>query len=325
MLPKRKVGELSVTCLGLGCMGMTGFYGPTDDAEAVKTIHAAWDGGVELFDTADRYGLGRNEELVGRALSKRAALIATKFGIRQGAQPGQRILDGSPTYVRKACEASLARLGRSTIDLYFYHRVDPSVPIEETVGAMARLVEEGKVRFLGLCEVRGETLRRAQRVWPVGAVQSEYSLWCREPEIDVLATCRELGVGFVAYWALGMGMLTGRFGRREELLTGDLRLSAPRFEDGHFVRNLELVRELEKLALETHATPAQLALAWLLAREPFVVPLIGTKRVKHLEENLGAASLVLDAATIAALERIFFVGAGAGDRYDSAGMAWLRG
>jgi len=325
MIPSRSLGPLDVGCLGLGCMGMTGVYGPTDDTESTRTIHAALDAGVTLFDTADRYGLGKNEELVGRALSGRDARIATKFGIRQGSQPGQRVLDGSPEYVRSACEASLARLGRSTIDVYLLHRVDQNVPIEDTVGAMGRLVEEGKVRWLGLCEVSATTLRRAHEAWPIGVVQSEYSLWCREPELSILPTCRELAVGFLAYWALGMGMLTAKFQRAEDFGDRDLRRTAPRFEGKNFAENLELVRGLEELAVQNHSTPAQLALAWLLAREPFVVPLVGTKRQNHLAENLGAAFVRLERSTLDALEKLFRHGAGAGSRYDADGMRWLNG
>jgi aryl-alcohol dehydrogenase-like predicted oxidoreductase len=325
MLTTRQLGGLSASCLGLGCMGMTGFYGPIDDAESVATIHAAVDAGVTLFDTADRYGLGKNEELVGRALAKRDASIATKFGIRQGTAPSERILDGSPEYVRRACEASLVRLGRSSIDLYLLHRVDSKVPIEDTVGAMGRLVEQGKVRFLGLCEVRETTLRRAHATWPISAVQSEYSLWCRDPESGILAACRELGVGFLAYWALGMGMLTDKLHSQDDFNPGDVRPTTPRFQAENFGANLELVRGLRLVAEQVGCTPAQLALAWLLARAPFVVPLVGTKRRAHLAENLGASAVVLAQSTLDALEALFPPGVGAGTRYPAEGMRWLNG
>jgi aryl-alcohol dehydrogenase-like predicted oxidoreductase len=306
-------------------MGMTGFYGPTDDAESARTLRYALDAGITLFDTADRYGLGRNEELVGRALAGTAARIATKFGIVQGRTPGERLLDGSPAYVRRACEASLGRLGRSTIDLYLLHRVDKKVPIEETVGAMGQLVAEGKVRYIGLCEVSAASLRRAHATFPISAVQSEYSLWCREPEVEVLGACRELGIGFMAYWALGIGMLTARFTSPDDFVPGDFRPSTPRFQPAHFARNLELVTKLGAVASRAGCTPAQLALAWLLARAPNVVPLIGTKKVPHLEENLRAASVSLDGSVLAELEQVFPSGAGSGDRYPPDGMAWLNG
>lgn len=305
-------------------MGMTGFYGQPDDDESIRTIHAALDAGVTLFDTADRYGLGRNEELLGRALGQRDAQVATKFGIVPGDKPGERKLDGSAGYVARACEASLTRLGRSTIDLYLVHRVDRNVPIEETVGAMSRLIEAGKVRAIGLCEVGAPTLRRAHATWPIAAVQSEYSLWCREPEAEVLPACRELGVGFVAYWALGMGMLTGRVSRLDGLGANDLRQSAPRFQAEHLERNRQLVAGLEAIAARAGCTPAQLSLAWLLAREPFVVPLVGTKRTTHLAENLGAARVVADGVLYEELTRLFQPGAGSGDRYPPDGMAWVR-
>lgn len=306
-------------------MGMTGFYGPSDDAESVATIRAALDAGVTLFDTADRYGLGRNEELVGRALAGSSGCIATKFGIVPGPTPGERMLDGSSAYVRKACEASLKRLGRPTIDLYFLHRVDRNVPIEETVGAMSRLVEEGKVRYLGLCEVGPDTLRRACAVWPISAVQSEYSLWCREQETTIFPACRALGVGFIAYSALAIGMLTGTISRLGDLTDGDLRHSSPRFQDEHLSRNLERVRALQALANRLGCTPAQLSLAWILAHDPMVVPLVGTKRTSHLAENVGALNVEVDSATAEELERIFPIGSGSGDRYPPDGMRWLNG
>ena len=270
VLPRRRAGELSSAVSG-SLHGHDRLLRPADDAESTRTIHAALDAGVTLFDTADRYGLGKNEELLGRALESREATVATKFGIVPGDKPGERKLDGSPAYVERACEASLRRLGRSSIELFLLHRVDRGVPIEETVGAMGRLVEAGKVRQIGLCEVGAETLRRAQRTFPIATVQSEYSLWCREPEAEVLATCRELGVGFVAYWALGMGMLTGRVSRLDALGAQDLRVSMPRFQAEHLERNRELVAGLERIAAHAGCTPAQLSLAWLLARASFVV------------------------------------------------------
>lgn len=306
-------------------MGMTGFYGPTDDAESSRTLRGALDAGITLFDTADRYGLGRNEELLGRALAGTSACIATKFGIVQGEKPGERLLDGSPAYVKRACEASLLRLGRSSIDLYFLHRVDKKVPIEETVGAMGQLVLEGKVRYLGLCEVSAASLRRAHATFPISAVQSEYSLWCREPEREVLETCRALGVGFMAYWALGIGLLTARFTSPEDFAPGDFRPSTPRFQAEHFDRNVQLVLQLRSIASRAGCTPAQLSLAWLLARAPFVVPLVGTKKLAHLAENLGAVSVSLDRSVLDELELVFPNGAGSGDRYPPEGMGWLNG
>lgn len=326
MLPVTRLGGLEVGRLGLGCMGMTGFYGPTDDDESTRTIHAALDAGVTLFDTADRYGLGRCEELVGRALKGRdGAVVATKFGIVPGKEPGTRALDGSPAYVQAACEASLRRLGRSCIDLYFLHRADPNTPIEETVGAMARLVEQGKIRHIGLCEVSASTLRRARATAPIAAVQSELSLWHREPERTLLPLCRELGVGFVSYYSLGIGMLTGRFSEPSSFVQGDYRPSTPRFQGENFAKNVVLVEGLSRIAARLGATPAQLALAWLLDRAPFVVPLFGTKRRAHLAENLGAASLRLDEAARAELDALFTEGAGSGDRYPPDGMRWLNG
>jgi aryl-alcohol dehydrogenase-like predicted oxidoreductase len=325
MLGERSLGPLRTSSIGLGCMGMSGFYGPPDPEEAARTIEAAVDGGVTLFDTADRYGLGKNEELVGKALQGRDALVATKFGIVPGSERGTRDLDGSPAYVRRACEASLVRLGRSTIDLLYLHRVDSKVPVEDTVGAMGRLVEEGKVRFLGLSEVSDATLRRAHATWPIAAVQSEYSLWCREAERAVLPTCKELGVGFVAYGALGLGMFSGGFMAPSQFFPNDYRPTTPRFQGENFVANLRLVRSVVALASEVGCTPAQLALAWILIRQPAMVPLVGTKRRAHLAENLVADTLAVPPRILDLLDQLFPVGVAAGDRYGVDGMRWLNG
>lgn len=313
----RKLRELTVSALGLGCMGMSEFYGEADEQESIRVIHRALDLGVTFLDTADMYGVGRNEELVGRAIRGRRdeVVLATKFGNVRGPN-GERLgINGRPEYVRQACDASLKRLGVDHIDLYYQHRVDPDTPIEETVGAMAELVQAGKVRFLGLSEASAATLRRANAVHPITALQSEYSLWTRDPEEEVLPTCRELGIGFVAYSPLGRGFLSGQFRSPEDLPADDFRRHNPRFQGENFQKNLRLVEAVQDMAREKGCTPSQLALAWLLAQGNDIVPIPGTKRVRYLEENLGALNVHLNADDLAQLEAVFPLGAAAGERY----------
>ncbi len=310
-----------VSAIGLGCMGMSAFYGATDEGEAVATIRRALEEGCDFLDTSDMYGPHTNEELVGRAVAGRReqVFLATKFGIKlELGPPPRRAVDGSPAYVREACEGSLRRLGVEHIDLYYQHRVDPRTPIEETVGAMAELVKEGKVRHLGLSEASAETIRRAHAVHPVTAVQSEYSLWSRDVEEDVLPTLDELGIALVAYSPLGRGFLAGRFGSREEIEEGDFRRYGPRFSEENFKRNYALTERVRELAAEKGVTPAQLALAWVLSRGEHVVPIPGTKRRTYLEENLAAAEVRL---TPEESERIAAaVPPASGERYDEQGM-----
>jgi aryl-alcohol dehydrogenase-like predicted oxidoreductase len=320
----RTLGTLKVSALGLGCMGMSEFYDPKqmDEAESVRTIHRYLDAGGNFLDTADMYGVGRNEELVGRAIRGRRdrVVLATKFGNVRG--PGGEFLGirGDPQYVRDCCEASLKRLGVDHIDLYYQHRVDPKTPIEETVGAMAELVKAGKVRHLGLSEAAPATIRRAAKVHPVAALQTEYSLWSRDAEGDVLPAVRELGIGFVAYSPLGRGFLTGQFRTFDDLPPDDYRRNAPRFQGDNFQKNLELVQKVELMARAKDCTPAQLALAWVLAQGPDIVPIPGTKRVKYLDENLGALNVTLSPEELRQIEEVFPAGAVAGDRYPPHSM-----
>jgi aryl-alcohol dehydrogenase-like predicted oxidoreductase len=321
----RKLGRqgLEVSSLGLGCMGMSDFYGSRDEAESVATIDRALDLGVTFLDTADMYGLGANEELVGRVVRTRRewVVVATKFGFVRGADGSPRGVDGHPDYVRQACDASLKRLGLDVIDLYYQHRVDPAVPIEDTVGAMAELVSAGKVRYLGLSEAAPETIRRAHAVHPISAVQTEYSLWSRDVEAEILPTVRELGIGFVPYSPLGRGFLTGQFGKPEDLAEGDTRRLHPRFQGAAFAKNLELVAAVKALAGAKGCTPAQLALAWVLAQGDDVVPIPGTKRRAYLEDNLGALEVMLDADDLARIDAVLPPGSAAGMRYPEASMA----
>jgi aryl-alcohol dehydrogenase-like predicted oxidoreductase len=323
----RKLGKdgPTLSAFGLGCMGMSEFYGPGDEAESIATIHRALELGITYLDTADVYGPFTNEELVGRAIRGRRnqVFLATKFGILRSADPHYRGVSGRPEYVRQSCDASLRRLGVDVIDLYYQHRIDPNVPVEETAGTMGQLVKDGKVRYLGLSEAGPKTIRRAHTEHPITAVQNEYSLWTRDPEDGVLAVCRELGIGFAAYSPLGRGVLTGRITKLDDLAQDDFRRTNPRFEEGNFKKNLELAHRVSQMADEKGCTPGQLALAWVLAQGEDIVPIFGTKRRTYLEENIGALNVSLTAADLKRLDQLFPKDAAAGTRYGEAMMTLI--
>ena len=328
-MERRSLGRegLTVSALGLGCMGMSEFYTGRDDEESTATIHRALDLGIDFLDTADMYGPFTNERLVGRAIRGRReeVVLATKFGNQRGEDGSFLGVNGRPDYVRKSCDGSLQRLAVDHIDLYYQHRVDRTVPIEETVGAMADLVRAGKVRFLGLSEAASTTIRRANQEYPISALQTEYSLWTRDPEDEVLPLCRELGIGFVPYSPLGRGFLTGRFRTFEDLPEEDYRRNSPRFQGENFQKNLDLVERVEEIARRKQCSPAQLALAWLLAQGDEIVPIPGTKQRRYLEENIRSLEIELTPADLDLIEEVAPKGVAAGDRYHEAGMKTING
>jgi aryl-alcohol dehydrogenase-like predicted oxidoreductase len=323
-MQKRPLGKsgLSVSAIGLGCMGMSGVYGKADDAESTAVIHHALDCGIDHLDSSDMYGWGQNEELIGKAVKGRRdkVFVTTKFGQVKNPAGGGNLVNGRPEYVAQACDASLKRLGMDVVDLYYQHRIDPSVPIEETVGAMSRLVEQGKARAIGLCEAAPATIRRGHKVHPLAAIQSEFSLLYRKEGEETLAVCRELGIAFMTYSPLGRGFLTGQFHKLEDIPEGDRRRDHPRFQEGNFEKNVEFVKRIEAIAAEKHCTPSQLVLAWLLAQGPEVIPIPGTKRKSRIDENVGALDVPLDPSDVARISEAVPVGAAAGLRYPAPQM-----
>ncbi|MGE5343602.1 MAG: aldo/keto reductase [Candidatus Omnitrophota bacterium] len=324
----RKLGKqgLTVSAIGLGCMGMSEFYGSTDEKQSIATIHHALDQGINLLDTADMYGPFVNEQLLGKAILGRRhkAILATKFGIVRGKDPSVRGVNGRPEYIKAACEDSLRRLGVDHIDLYYQHRVDPNVPIEETIGSMSVLVKEGKVRFLGMSEAGPQTIRRANQIYPITALQSEYSLWTRDPEDEIFSTIRELGIGFVAYSPLGRGFLTGRIRRFDDLAEDDFRRHSPRFQGENFKKNLELIDRISEIAKAKYATPGQIALAWVLAQGKDIVPIPGSTRQDHLQENIDAIQIELTETDLTEIDRLMPRGAASGPRYPEALMRMVN-
>lgn len=323
-MEKRKLGKqgLTVSAIGLGCMGMSEFYGQADEKKSIETIHQALDLGITFLDTADMYGPYKNEKLVGKALAgqRDKVMLATKFGIVRTGEPGVRSVNGRPEYVKSACDASLQRLGVDHIDLYYQHRVDPEVPIEDTVGAMADLVQAGKVRFLGLSEANPQTIRRAHQVHPISALQTEYSLWTRDPEDEILETIRDLGIGFVAYSPLGRGFLTGRFQKFEDISEDDYRRHSPRFQGENFQKNLDLVKKVSEIAKRKGVKPGQLALAWVMAQGKDIVPIPGTTKPEHLKENVDALNIKLSEEDLAEINQVMPEGIASGLRYPESMM-----